>query len=1324
MLTEVSHKVLLLVAVAWLCGVGCSDAGPTCGPGTKRSGDRCVPTAQAATCGPGSVLQGQVCVPAVETPADAGADAPGDAAIETQAGDDTAEVDVPAIDVPPDDAEDVPDAMADAGPVDAPDVTPDVPAACDPPCVASETCVDGTCAACQPACSLNKCGDDGCGGSCGTCPGGAVCLFGQCALVPTDASCVALCGGVAASGCSCQGDCAALGTCCVDFAQVCGCVGSCTGKVCGDDGCGGTCGACPAGSGCEAGACVDDPCQPDPCSGHGSCALPDGACTCDAKYSGPACAACAPGLVDYPACKLDLCSGAAKPCSGHGKCAPVDGSCACDTGFKGADCGQCVVAGGTWPACANPCLGVQCDDANPCTDDACNASGQCVHVANTIPCTDGNVCTSGDHCLAGTCIGQVKACDLAVNATGDGDDGSCTPSHCSLREAILLANSDPGATTIGFTGDLAIALIATLPKVTAPLTIDALGHTVVVDGRGKLGILQSSADLQLIGLQLQSGKAAQGAAVDASAGKLVATRVRFVSNSATQSGGAVRAVGSAIFDRCVFDNNLAQGKDPEHGGGAVFVQGPFDVSECTFAGNGAVSSGGAILASVGSSGKVRRSAAFGNNANTGGAIRSSGVIAVNSTFSGNFAADSGGAIYDDGQSKVVHCTFVGNTALASPEVGGNGAVVTNSLVVASAGDSGTSSLGAWGGSTPTVALAASATALDAADDAACADPDVQGIDQRGVARPQGDHCDLGAYERGADPCADLASTATCSDGDACTVGDTCAGGTCKPGASSGCDDGELCTSDLCTTWGGCSHGPSSAVCDDGNPCTAGDACAAGACQPETLTGCDDGNACTADACQLSTGCTHTAAAGACSDGDLCTQGDTCQTGACVAGGTVCTAPTVGGLAAHYSATVPGAVLADADGQVTAWKDLSGHGRDLLPSGSGPVLDKLGILGTPALDFAGGKGLVSNPFGLNAEVTVFLVVRIGKSAAWGSLAHHGNRDTDWAIENNGSKSSSVVHFQSANDNAGAELNLLAGNVYVLSARISGGKRTFTATQTTTVTTSADGTGIVPGDKALYVGKSDAGEASQAAIGELLYYDKALTDAERAQVVTYLRTAWNFALPKPDVLWLDAGQAKSLQLGDQGQVQTWLDQSGQGHDAASTGQDAPGSNGAQTPGGQASLLFTPASAVLQTTSLSTGPQMTVVAVVHVPQSQPLGVAFAQAGTVTLRQAAGSEAKLQWRIGTGDLGPTVPFLVNAWQIVTAVEDATTATLQVGTGEAAVVLVPGVTGSGALTIGNAAGGGAVLGGSLAEVRVFSTALSPLDRAAVAEDCRKRWGL
>jgi hypothetical protein len=37
-------------------------------------------------------------------------------------------------------------------------------------------------------------------------------------------------------------------------------------------------------------------------------------------------------------------------------------------------------------------------------------------------------------------------------------------------------------------------------------------------------------------------------------------------------------------------------------------------------------------------------------------------------------------------------------------------------------------------------------ALDAGDDAICTSPPVNGVDQRGVSRPQGPHCDIGAYE--------------------------------------------------------------------------------------------------------------------------------------------------------------------------------------------------------------------------------------------------------------------------------------------------------------------------------------------------------------------------------------------------------------------------------------------------------------------------------------------------------------------------------------------------------------------------------------------------
>ncbi|HEX7668710.1 MAG TPA: hypothetical protein VF395_03960, partial [Polyangiaceae bacterium] len=47
-----------------------------------------------------------------------------------------------------------------------------------------------------------------------------------------------------------------------------------------------------------------------------------------------------------------------------------------------------------------------CDDANPCTADAC-VSGACTHVA--VPagtsCSDGNACTTSDTCAGGVCVG-------------------------------------------------------------------------------------------------------------------------------------------------------------------------------------------------------------------------------------------------------------------------------------------------------------------------------------------------------------------------------------------------------------------------------------------------------------------------------------------------------------------------------------------------------------------------------------------------------------------------------------------------------------------------------------------------------------------------------------------------------------------------------------------------------------------------------------------------------------------------------------------------------------------------------------------------------
>ncbi len=132
-------------------------------------------------------------------------------------------------------------------------------------------------------------------------------------------------------------------------------------------------------------------------------------------------------------------------------------------------------------------------------------------------------------------------------------------------------------------------------------------------------------------------------------------------------------------------------------------------------------------------------------------------------------------------------------------------------------------------------------------------------------------------------CQHFANGKPCNDGDVCTTGDLCVEGECVPSGLLPCDDANPCTDDSCKATAGCQHVPNSESCDDANACTTGDTCTAGQCKPTGVAFCDDGNACTADSCQPATGCFHQPMGGACSDGDPCTIGDTCDKGSCKAG---------------------------------------------------------------------------------------------------------------------------------------------------------------------------------------------------------------------------------------------------------------------------------------------------------------------------------------------------------------------------------------------------------------------------------------------------------
>lgn len=128
---------------------------------------------------------------------------------------------------------------------------------------ADYVCLGSAC--CLPNCDGKECGDDGCGGSCGTCPmDSPICDEGFCTdecipdCVQGDQKCIGATGYktcVQQSGCwkwsLLTFGCNANEVCAPSADNECVCIPNCTGKDCGADGCGGSCGTCPVGTACQ-----------------------------------------------------------------------------------------------------------------------------------------------------------------------------------------------------------------------------------------------------------------------------------------------------------------------------------------------------------------------------------------------------------------------------------------------------------------------------------------------------------------------------------------------------------------------------------------------------------------------------------------------------------------------------------------------------------------------------------------------------------------------------------------------------------------------------------------------------------------------------------------------------------------------------------------------------------------------------------------------------------------------------------------------------------------------------------------------------------------
>lgn len=332
-----------------------------------------------------------------------------------------------------------------------------------------------------------------------------------------------------------------------------------------------------------------------------------------------------------------------------------------------------------------------------------------------------------------------RAATYTVTNTSDSGPGS-------LRQAVTDANAAPGADAVAFAVTGTIPLTSGVLSVSGELTVDGPGvASLTVSGSGASGIFQvpSSGTLTIRRLTLAHGFSRFGGAIANGGGRLDVENVTFSGNTALDgTGGAIGAFGGTVG---VVGSTFA-GNSAFAGGAIEISQGTtLTISNSTFTGNTALP-GGAI-SNAGGAVEITNSTFAGNSAVVGGALYNltfATIDVTNSTFFGNTASGSQGAAIENAglEITITNSLFDGNGCGGGPMVDGGGNLDwPDSNCPGLNGEPALAGLGDNGGATQTMALGAGSAAIDAALAGAC-----PATDQRGVLRPQGQGCDIGAYE--------------------------------------------------------------------------------------------------------------------------------------------------------------------------------------------------------------------------------------------------------------------------------------------------------------------------------------------------------------------------------------------------------------------------------------------------------------------------------------------------------------------------------------------------------------------------------------------------
>lgn len=368
-----------------------------------------------------------------------------------------------------------------------------------------------------------------------------------------------------------------------------------------------------------------------------------------------------------------------------------------------------------------------------------------------------------------------NAATFTVNTTADTSvPGGCTTDPaCSLRDAVLAASSGPDSEDLVIVpaGNYGISSGELVVFGTGTVTIRGAGaRQTVIDAHQTSRVFNLEADKNVLeGLTVTGGNTNPmlGGEVPGDGGGVLAYEaeeavlqgVNVTGNVASQNGAGVSGPPEGVnktvltIANSTIANNRVTGGAVEGLGGGIYVLGKFSLVNSTVTGNsvesaGPVVQGGGVLLAIdpasaeGSEGTIVNSTIAGNSVGTAGVGGGLAVYNPEPTLGGSAALE------------VKNTIIAGNSGPAGPSDCTPVAMVTSDHNISSDASCGFTDPGSKqsanpllgglannGGETDTLALQLGSPAIDAGTNAGCPP-----TDQRGMTRPQGTVCDVGAFE--------------------------------------------------------------------------------------------------------------------------------------------------------------------------------------------------------------------------------------------------------------------------------------------------------------------------------------------------------------------------------------------------------------------------------------------------------------------------------------------------------------------------------------------------------------------------------------------------